>query len=527
MPGSAATHAQSAGLESPRRPLAPLAIGIAVAVLLLHVVVNRITPYGFHRDEFLYLAMGRHLRLWAMDFPPFIAIAAKATLATLGGSLIAVRILPAVVAAILVLLAVLVVRRMGCGPYAQVLGALAVALAPLTLRAGNLFQPVIFDQLWWTLALVALMGIADLRPSDHDSARRRWLLLGVCLGLGLLTKFSIAFIGIGIVAAVLITASRRWLATPWPWLALLVALVIGSPSIVGQLRLGFPVVGQMHDLQAEQLQRISPLAFLQGQWDMLGPVVLLAALGVMELLRGRYRIVAWACLATFVLLIALKGKPYYVGPIYPVLLAAGAVAVGRIAGTRVHAASRALWRGIPLLGVVAFGVISFPFGVPVLPPARMDAYARALGITSETNTGEIIALPQDYADMLGWEDQVEATARVYHGLSPAEQQDAVILGTSYGRAGANDQLGPALGLPPAVSPVGSYWFFGPGTKPGKVLIVIGGTAAELQRFYDSVSLGAKVIGAWRVPEEREVNIWVARGPHQTLQEVWEKFRGQN
>jgi hypothetical protein len=484
-----------------------------------------------------------------MDFPPFIALAGRATLATLGGSLVAVRFLPALTAALLVLLAALIARRLGGGRYAPFLAALAVALAPLFLRAGNLFQPVIFDQLWWTVGLYGVVRIADLPLSAvrHAlSAKRKahsapWLLLGAALGLGLLTKFSIAFIGIGIVVGILVTPLRRRLLTPWPWLALLVALIIGSPSIVGQLRLGFPVIGQMHDLQSAQLERISPLAFITGQWEMLGPVVLLALLGLVQLLRSRYAAVGWAILATFVLLIFLKGKPYYVGPIYPTLLAAGAVMVERLVegrGSRVEGlGSRVASRGsrvarwlayaLPILIIIAFGALSFPFGVPILPPAQMDAYARRLGVTQETNTGEVIALPQDYADMLGWEEQVKATARIYDSLPPAERREAVILGTNYGRAGANDHLGRKYGLPPSVALVGSYWFFGPGVKPGKVLIVIGGTKEDLAPYYDSVTLGAHISNHWRVPEEREVDIWVAKGNHDTLQEVWGRFKGEN
>jgi hypothetical protein len=177
--------------------------------------------------------------------------------------------------------------------------------------------------------------------------------------------------------------------------------------------------------------------------------------------------------------------------------------------------------------VIAFGVISLPFGVPALPPAQMDAYARRLGVTQETNTGEVIALPQDYADMLGWEEQVQATARVYDSLPSAERSEAVILATNYGRAGANDHLGRKYGLPPSVAPMGSYWFFGPGTKPGKVLIVIGGTREDLAPYYDSVTLAARLSNPWRVPEERAVDIWVAKGNHYTLQEVWGRFEGEN
>jgi hypothetical protein len=157
----------------------------------------------------------------------------------------------------------------------------------------------------------------------------------------------------------------------------------------------------------------------------------------------------------------------------------------------------------------------------------MIAWDHRFGMTETTNQGEIIALPQDYADMLGWEAQVKATAAVYHALTPAERAEVVVFAPNYGRAGANDQLGPALGLPPAVSPVGSYWFFGPGTRPGRTMIVIGESRKELEPYFDSVSAGARIVDSLRVPEERDVTIWVGRGGRYRLQDVWERWKGEN
>src|SRR5699024_3721709 len=137
-------------------------------------------------------------------------------------------------------------------------------------------------------------------------------------------------------------------------------------SVAGQLRLGFPVVGQMGDLQASQLERIGPLAFIGGNLEFLGPLALLAITGLYELLRrGRApaeRAVGWAAGATFALLMLLQGKPYYVGPIYPALFAAGAVWV--------ESRGRSLrWAAVAL--VAAFGIATLPFGVPLLPPRQM------------------------------------------------------------------------------------------------------------------------------------------------------------
>lgn len=334
------------------------------------------------------------------------------------------------------------------------LAALAVLASPLFLRAGNLLQPVALDQLWWTFALLALarLGRAAGAPDGNagrehtdDAARRDWIALGVAVGLGLLTKFSIAFLGASVLVAILLTSLRRSLATRWPWLALGITLVIGSPSIIGQVALGYPVLGQMHELQSTQLERTTAADFLLGQL-LLGPAVALAAAGMVALLgvaRFRsFRAVGIAAAGAFVLLLALHGKSYYIGPIYPTLFAAGAVLL------EPAMQERRPWRRYAQTGmaalIVLYGVVTLPFGVPILAPPVMARFAQRLGPGSavRTNTGVAMALPQDYADMLGWPAQTDAVARVARTLSADERARLVIAAGNYGEAGALDFYGP-------------------------------------------------------------------------------------
>ncbi|HEX5437193.1 MAG TPA: glycosyltransferase family 39 protein [Gemmatimonadaceae bacterium] len=519
---------------TPRR--APLAVrtvlGLAAAVLVAHLLTNLFTPYGVHRDAFLYMAMGRHLRLFRMDFPPFIAILSQISRA-MSDALVVLRLGPALAGTALVVMAALFAREFGGGRCAQLLSALVVATVPLFLRTGNLFQPVIFDQLWWTLALFAL---ARLGRNGFAGEARWWIVLGVAGGLGLLTKFSILFLGAGVLIALLLGPQRRTLLTRWPWLTLAIVLVIGAPSIVGQLRLGFPVVGQMRELQNGQLEHVSYLGFLSGQFLMLGPSLALAALGLVALLAGRryqaFRAVGLACAASFLILMLLHGKAYYAGPIYPALLGAGAAALAAWADGRVAAGRVTYANGVQAAAVVlmlAYGAITLPLGLPIVPPARMARYAAALGVasTTETNRGTVLSIPQDYADMLGWKTRVAAVARVYHALPVADREQAVIVADNYGDAGAIDFYGPRYGLPSAVAPTGSYWFFGPGTKPGKVIIKVGGDREDLVQYFGSVSLADRVDEPWVVPEEQNLPIWICRQPRGTLQQVWPRFAGEN
>lgn len=526
-----------------RWPLA--ALGVATA--LLHVLANAVSPYGVHRDELLYLAMGRHLQLWRMDFPPLIAALAEFTRAfhlSPGPERITLVRLPSAIAAgVLVVLAGRIAHALGGRRPAQLLAALAVIASPLFMRTGTLYQPVVFDQLWWTLALYAVVRLGRLAPAR--APRGDWALLALALGLGLLTKFSILFLGVGLVVAFLLTPLRATLRDGAPWLTLAVALAVGAPSIAGQLQLGWPVIGQMHALRGAQLARVGPLDFLGGQL-LLGPAVLLAGLGAWDTIRRKDapgRAAAIAAVAAFVLLLVLHGKAYYVGPIYPLLWAAGAVALERrfadhpaVEGAGQPAPDRrrrrrlALAGGAALLG--AYGLLTLPLGVPLLAPPAMAHYGAALGVGTTTNTGMRLALPQDFADMLGWPAQAAAVAQEYARLTPDERGTAVVAAANYGEAGALDFYGPSLGLPPAVSSEGSYWFFGPGDLPGDVTLVLGPPAAarDLARLFADVRPARRVVHPdlrWVVPEERDVWVFVCRRPRRPLQDVWPALAGQS
>ena len=502
----------------PRLAVVPIALLFAFT-LALHLAATAVTPYGFHRDEFLYLAMGRHLDLWRMDFPPGIALLANAVRGLLGDSLADVRFVPGVVGAVLVVLAALLAREFGGGRTAQVLAALFVICNPLFLRTASLFMPVVLDQLWWVLAFLALARLA------RTGAPRWWVLLGVAGGLGLLTKWSILFIGFGVLVGLLATPLRRSLLTPWPYVTLGIALLIGHPSVAGQVALDWPLRLQMAGLQEDQLGRIGfgEYAGMQVLWS--PPGLVLAVAGLLGLLTARtlrpWRAIGVACLAVWVLLLVLQGKSYYVGPIFPALFAAGGVMLERVARPGLRTAL--VWAAVVLS--VTWGLVSLPLGVPVVPPQPMARYAARLGLTAavQTNRGTVLPLPQDYADMLGWEEKVRAVARVYDSLPPDERRDAVILAPNYGRAGALDFYGPRLGLPEAVCPCGTFWQFGPGEKPGRVVVGVGISARFLEEHFDSVATAATVLEPWGVEEEQEMVIRVARGPRRTLQEEWRGF----
>jgi hypothetical protein len=255
---------------------------------------------------------------------------------------------------------------------------------------------------------------------------------------------------------------------------------------------------------------------------MLGPALFLAVAGLWELSRrASVRIVALSCIGALLILLAMHGKGYYLLPVYPVMFGAGAGWVERVSDYLAHNRGRAVVRVVVAIVIVAYGAFVLPFGLPVLQPETMARYATmGPGGMVTTNTGQTLQLPQDYADMLGWRERVQAVAHVYDSLPPDMRAKAVIAAENYGQAGAIDYYGPAMGLPHAICTCGSYWFFGPGALPGEVLVTIGIDESDLRTLYGNVQPAGRIDLPWSVPEERDAPLYVATEPAMTLQQFW-------
>ena len=106
--------------------------------LAIHFSTN--DQYGFHRDELYYIDCGENLDWGFVDHPPFTPAAANFARALFGDSLFAIRLFPAMAGAGIVLVTILMVRQFSGGRFAQLLGGLAVILAPRYLHSNGMLQ---------------------------------------------------------------------------------------------------------------------------------------------------------------------------------------------------------------------------------------------------------------------------------------------------------------------------------------------------------------------------------------------------
>ncbi len=498
---------------------------LALVVLRVLLPLALLDPFWeFHRDELLYFAMGDHLD-WRMQFPPLIALVARGGVALFGDAVWAARVPAALGGGALTAVVLLLVRRVGGGTFALWCAWIAMLSAPVFVRPSVLMQPVIFDQLWAALAVAALVLAA------HERRPTWWLVVGAALGMGLLTKATAAVYGVVILGTALAHPRLRpQLGTRWPWIAAAIAITLGLPSLLGQIHHDWPFFAQLAVLERTQLTHTSALGTLAGQLLLLGGTVMLVAAALAACVRpgGRgenaradepdltaaAQIAALFAVGLLATILLRSGKDYYAAPGYPILLALGAAWLGARQARR--------GRGVIVFGMSVSGLVFLPMGIPLLGPEAMVQYAAAIGVGRRTNSGGTLALPQDYADMIGWRAEAEAVSVVYAALSPEEQAGTVVAGGNYGQTGALAIYRRRFGLPYPVSSAGDFHAWGPGDRSGALLLVAASpdAKADLEALYDEVDVVARLVDSRRVSEEQAVHLFLCRRPRQSLASVW-------
>ncbi len=490
----------------------PVLLFLVLAKSALHFYAN--TLWGFHRDEFLYLSLGRHLDWGYWSNPPLIGWVSALLQATVGDSLFAIRLFPMLTSCALLVLVVLMARELGAGRYGQFLAGAAMLLTPANLRPGMLFQPVMPDIFFWSLLAYLVIRYIN---TEH---RRYILFFGLVFGLSFLNKYSTAFALLGIAGALLLSPYRRALWSREAGLAALIALALALPNLIWQYRHGFPVVTHMQELSEYQLVNVRARDFLTSQLFMNLPVIPVWAAGLIWFFQPanrRYRLMGWYFALVFLLLLALRGKPYYTLGLYPPLIAAGAV-------WWESALSRA-WQRVALPALMTLILLpALPLGLPVLPLPKMMQYCAYL--TEEVGfdgpmrweDGRVHPLPQDYADMMGWEELAQLAVRACRA---AEGEDFFLYCENYGQAGAVDYYGKGQGIPPAVSFSDTYRLWLPRTTSANTLIYINDELGEdVAELFEDIQL----IGAISNPHARErgTSVYLCRRPRRPLPEFWDE-----
>jgi len=497
--------------ERPRTPSrwadTAILFAIAAAVALLHVFTN--SRYGFHRDELQFLSDARHLDWGFVAYPPFTPFIERIGLSLFGLNMVGLRLFSVLAQAVAIVLAGLMAKELGGARLAQVAAALAVALSPLPLFNGTEFQYTSFDYLWWVL--IAYFTVRLLKTEDP-----RWFLaISAVIGLGLETKYAIAFYIAGIVAGFVFTPARRYLASRWFWAGVALAFLLFLPNLIWLARHDFISYHFLQHIHTRDVGEGRAEGFWKGQFLICANLVAapLWLVGIIGFLRNRrYRIIAFMYLAPLALFAIGKGRDYYMAGAYPMLLAMGAVLAER------WLRPFPSWRRFTIEAVyfAAFAFISAYVCTIVLPFA-----------SSGPLRDFALAHNGDLREEIGWDELVRTVAEIRDSLPPDQQAHLGITTGNYGEYGAIEILGRDYGLPEPIGTTNSEWYRGYPTPAPTTLIVLGLRSEEANAIFTGCRLAGHNGNSEGVRNEESQyhpDIFVCGPPRKPWDELWKEHR---
>jgi len=499
-------------------------------LLYIFAIIKFILPYLLQnsyyqpqRDEFLYLAEAHHLAWGYMEVPPLLSVFAWFT-NLFGTSVFWLKFWPSLFGALTYILVGKIILSFGGKVFALFLGLLPFIFSAY-LRVHFLFQPNFLEIFFWTMIAFSILRFIQTKKNRYLYS------FGVSAGLGMLSKYSVAFFIISILGALLITRNRKIFLNKHLYFASLIGFLIFLPNLLWQFRYHFPVIEHMRELNQFQLQYVSPVGFLIDQLLMNLPVAFIWIAGLYFLIfkeQGKYRVFAWAYLLVILILLYFQGKNYYSLGVYPVLFAFGAIQLERFAVKHSN-----VWKFVFLLIPFALGIPLVPLYLPIYKPEKLAAYYKSKHIEK---TGFLKwedlkdhPLPQDFGDMLGWKEMAEKTVKAYSSLSEAEKKSTFIFADNYGQAGAINYYGRKYNFPTVYSNNASFLYWLPDSVHIENLLLITDDQQEMQHPFIKDFQSAVVYDSITHPYAREHGslIIIMKGANEKFNQMFKEKIAQD
>jgi len=456
-------------------------LAIAAGTLLVHLLTA--SRYGFNRDELSFLDDARHLSWGYVAYPPLTPFFARLALGLFGTSLVGFRFFSALVQAVSVVLTGCMAKDMGGGRAAQVVAA--CASIPFSLGVGALMQYMAFDYFAWVLS--AFFFARLLKTSNP----RYFLLVGASIGLGMMAKYTMLFFAVGVLASLLLSNTRKYFWTIWPWMGLLISFLIVAPNFLWQVQHHFVSYDFLRFIHQRDVAEGLTRTFLPDQLEMTLLSFPLWIAGLYFCLHTRdgrkFQSLGWTFIVTLILFLIAKGRGYYLAPAYPMLYAAGGVYGER------WLSSLNVPRTQAVRLVVAAALTLSILGAMAVALPLAPIHSAWFRLADKVN----ITL----RDEIGWEDLVATLVQVRDSLPAESRAHLGILAENYGEVGAINLYGPSHGLPRAISGVNSSWERGYGDPPPQILIIVGFPRAFVQANFDSCRLVAQNTNSYGVINE--------------------------
>ncbi len=300
---------------------------ITAARAVLSAFVPLVPEEAYHWNYARHLDWGYH------DHPPMIAWAIALGRLVFGDTPLGVRLVPILFSAGTAALTASLAGKFFGGRAARWTVGLLSIMPVLFLASGTGFpdSPMLF---FWALAMTLGWRAMETRRGAW------WLAAGAAMGAAMLSKYTAVFFVPSILLYLLFSREdRKWLATPWPWLAGVAALAVFTPVLYWNAVhdwASFRFQGVERLRESEGIRLSTPVQFLGGQWLGLLPLTLpLAAAALRPAGRREDRFLFWlfAPMFAFFFLVSWLRPVHLMWPMpaHLALAAAMAGAVGRVA----------------------------------------------------------------------------------------------------------------------------------------------------------------------------------------------------
>ena len=484
-----------------RRQIVARPVWILTAIVGVTMLV---TSAGFYytSDELYFLSAGKHLSWGYADQPPLVPFLAHLADSLFPDSLVALRLPSTIAVTAGVFVTAVIAREFGGRGRAQLLAAACYAISPLLLSDGHHLDTTSIDWCLWTVA--TWLVVRWVRTRDD----RLWLALGVVTGFDLQDKYLILFFWAAIAAGVLIAGPRAMFARPLVWVAALIAVAMAVPSLLWQAHNGWPQLAMGSVLSDEA-------GDLGGRYTFLPYVFIYAGIaggvlfcyGLWRLLRAEelrpYRFLGWASVVLIVGLLVVQQQPYYVAGLYAAGWAAAATRAEQGPLPRGLNWSRT-WPALVISAlVVVRGILPFP-----PDPLFVDSY-----VVNNVN--------DDFPKV------VDTVAAAYREMAPSERSHTVVMANASGYAGALDQFGPRVGLPPVYSVERGSWYFGAPPDSATSVLYVGDPPDAVRAEFAQVRQVATYTDQLALamhPRKAEVPVYLCSGLRDPWSRIWPDLR---
>jgi Dolichyl-phosphate-mannose-protein mannosyltransferase len=486
-----------------------------VIKLLLHLIAD--SNSGFQGDELLHIETGNYPGIGYMEFPPVIGWLAFVQNQFDSPSVFVHHIFSHIASLLIMIIAAKTAIELGGKIKAVFMVLLCILIAPCFGRSHQLFQPVVFSQLFWLLSFYQLVRFTKTLDNKY------LLYLILSLSLGFLTKYDISFFIAGLSSLLLFKRTRLALLTKSSWIYILLFLVLISPNLWWQFQYQFPALQMFSRLYETQLDKLTIAGVLKDLIITLNPLTAIIWIaGFIFMFNAKckelYRPIAISVALSICLLALSKSKAYYFYPAMITLLVFGSIWL------EAKILSKRKWLIYPVTMLLLLsGVVLAPFGLNILP---LTAFIKFAGIKKKDDRYPIHF--QEYYSQSKWQNTLTALKKVYNSLSETERKDCLIWGKHYSQAGAVNLYGKGYQLPKAFSYHGSFYLWAPDGEMPEIIIAFTNGEAGIDFFktyFNTVIETAKVYNPY-ADFDKDIwqTIYICKRPKQSFGDLKVTFK---